>query len=149
MISASSTHARPISLQTARMIWVMFLTAACGFIVLGQLLRHSEPQNISLPADGPIGGIAGADLLVAAVIRRKLLARSQGQAKRGDTKMAQRTWGAAQAFGFAAAMSVILVGFLLSRFSAGPTWHRVVLYAAGLFQLAYWYPQWPEPAREV
>jgi hypothetical protein len=132
---AGSQH--PLSLSTARIVWLAFLVAACGFILLAHAIRP-VPSTTPAPAfKWILAAVAAVDIVVIGLIRRSLMERSS----RGEAAAAKAGWSVAQMMGFASAMSIVLFGFLLSMMREG--WFSTAFYVAGLLLLASY---WPQPA---
>jgi hypothetical protein len=129
------------SLRTARIVWVVFLVAACWFIVIAHVMHH-PPSASAVPSfKWILAAVGAADIVIIGSMRRNLLARSQEQTGRGETAPAQASWFLAQILGFATAMSIVLFGFVLSMMVQG--WFSTAFFIAGLLLLVSY---WPQPA---
>ena len=130
-----------MSLQVARVMWVVFVCWACGIIVMAHMIRRPQPPTPPPPAfNRLIAAVAAADIVVIGLIRRGLLQKSQENVQRGEAAAGQIIWGKAQVMGFASAMSVVLFGFLLSMAGARPEWFNTIFYVVGLLLLVSYWP---------
>ncbi|HEX4037324.1 MAG TPA: hypothetical protein VHX37_04625 [Acidobacteriaceae bacterium] len=141
MTGAIRPAAKPITLQTARFIWVAFLFAACAFIWISLIVRPRPQPAPPVALSWAFAAIGAVDIVLIGAIRRKVLAQSQERSMRGDSDAAQAAWSVAQLLGFAAALSIVLFGFVLSIMGASPPWTSVAFYIAGLLILLGYRPR--------
>jgi hypothetical protein len=133
-----------MSLQGARIIWLTFLCAACGFILVAHLLHRPQGQVIPPPGiSWALAAVGAVEIVFFGTFRRSLLARSRNKAQEGDTGRAQAIWAMAQVYGFASALSIVLFGFVLSMVGAPPPWMSAAFFVAGLINIAVYRPQLP------
>jgi hypothetical protein len=141
MIPGNGSNPR-MSLQAARIMWLVFLCAAGGIIVLAHMTRRSQPPTAPAPVFSRlIAAVAAVDIVVIGLIRRSLLQKSQEQVQRGDAAAGQINWSKAQALGFASGMSIVLFGFVVGMVGARPEWLSTAFYVAGLLILVAYRPQ--------
>jgi hypothetical protein len=143
---ASDAKQKSLSpLELARVMWIAFLCAASGIIAIAHLVRAPESHTSPNPAFScAIAGVAIISLLYLAFFRRKLLARSRALSERTESDRALATWRVAQVLGFAAAMSIVLYGFLLHAMQAQPAWISTALFVGGIVVFVAFFPQRPE-----
>jgi divalent metal cation (Fe/Co/Zn/Cd) transporter len=142
--AGSSSRQRQV-LQTARVMWVAFLCAACGFVALSYRVQPPHPEHVPAPyLSLAFAIVAAADAAILGAIRRSRLAKSQEQARQGDAAQAQVSWLSAQVLGLASALSIVLFGFVLRMIGARPAWTSIAFFAAGLLIMAAYRPRLPE-----
>jgi hypothetical protein len=142
MMPARDAKAQATLLQTARIMWMAFLVAGCGFVALSHIIRNAQPQPA--PSQGFVWALAVVgvvDVVIFGALRRSLLARSWEQSNGRQVVAARETWLKAQLLGFASAMSIVLFGFVLHLLGAQPPWISTVFFVAGLLSLAVYRPR--------
>ncbi len=145
MTPASGTKPQVSPLQLARVMWLMFLAAACLIIAVTYILSHPHGQLAPQPSlNWDFAAIGAADIVVLAIFRRSVLGRSRAQSDRGEEAQARESWISAQVLGFASAMSIVLFGFVLHVMGARPPVFSTAFFAAGLVMMVAYWPQRPE-----
>jgi hypothetical protein len=145
MIPAGKAKSSAMMLQTARLMWAMFLCSAFGFAVMTYFLLKPQPHPAPAPTFGyAIAGVAAVDLVIFAFLRGNLLERSLECSERGAAEDARAIWMKAQLLGLASAESVVLFGFILHQLSARPSWLTAIFFVVGIFLMAVYRPTLPE-----
>jgi MFS family permease len=142
MIPAPGARPQSLPPQTVRLLWLAFLCGACAIIAIAHFLSRPPSQPVPAPIFVyALTGVATVDIVFFGIFRRSLLERSRARSRRGEAAQAQATWALAQILGFAAAMSVVLFGFVLHLLGAQPPWISTVFFVAGLLNLAVYRPR--------
>ncbi|MGA8108745.1 MAG: hypothetical protein WBD46_16520 [Acidobacteriaceae bacterium] len=133
-----------MTLQTARLIWAAFLCAACCIVFIARILTPPPHPTPAAALSWILAAVGAVDIVFIGALRSKILARSQEQSMRGEKAAAQAAWTVAQVLGFAAAMSIVLFGFVFRMLDARPPWFSAAFFVAGLLLLVGYYPRSPE-----
>ena len=133
-----------MTLQTARLIWVAFLFAACGIAFIARILTPPPQPTPAAALSWILAAIGAVDIGFIGALRGKILARSEEQSMRGEKAAAQAAWTVAQLLGFASAMSIVLFGFVVKMLDARPPWSSAAFFVVGLLLLVGYSPRSPE-----
>ncbi len=133
---------RPLSLRSARMIWIVSLAFAAVVVCFAEFLSGA-PDNQFGWSQWTVAALGIWSAWSGYSLRRKLMLRAAKAMSDGATDAGGRRWSAAQLIGIASAVSVVLWGFIADMILKSPRLLGGLLYAAGVVILVLYRPTNP------